>query len=279
MYGNADGLYPLRPMATEAAPAGDYRKYVGPPDNYDLMGGLQFALLLALGLREQHRLADVGCGSLRAGRLFIPYLAAGNYYGVEPNRWLVDAGIAKELGPSAVELKAPHFAWNDDFDLSGFGTQFDFVLAQSIFSHTFADLTAQAFRNLRSSLAPGGLVVATYYVRRRYAPGHTRTPDSGHGFLHPGVVGYRWPQIEGLLDDAGLAGHRVNWRHPRQEWFVAARKGDEAVLRDAVVESCRSLRALPRSRRARDDVNITLAEWRKRWRGQWARMSKGLGRS
>ncbi len=265
-------------VASEASPPGDYRKYVGPPDDYDLMAGLQLSLLLALGMREHHRLADVGCGSLRAGRLLIPYLAPGNYYGVEPNRWLVEEGIAKELGPSAVELKRPNFAYNDDFDLSGFGTEFDYVLAQSIFSHTFADLTAQAFGAIRAALAPEGMLVATYFVRRRYAPGHTRRPDSGNGFLHPGVVGYRWPQIAALLDGAGLAGERVDWLHPRQEWFVAVRRGQERRLHAAVRGAGHALEALPRSRRIRNDFDLTLKQWRRRWRSRRAGPSRALGR-
>src|SRR5436190_1187735 len=38
----------------DSAPPGDYRKYVGPPDDYDLMAGLQLSLLptpLAAGKR------------------------------------------------------------------------------------------------------------------------------------------------------------------------------------------------------------------------------------
>lgn len=62
-----------------------YREYVGPETEYDLIGAMQFRLLSTLGLRENHKLLDFGCGSLRAGRLFIPYLNPGNYTGVEPN--------------------------------------------------------------------------------------------------------------------------------------------------------------------------------------------------
>ena len=40
-------------LAARLAPGDDhYRAYVGPPDEYDLMGGTQFALLLELGLRR-----------------------------------------------------------------------------------------------------------------------------------------------------------------------------------------------------------------------------------
>lgn len=68
-----------------------YRAWVGPPEEYDLIGALQTSLLLAAGLEEKHRLCDVGCGSLRAGRMLIPYLRTGNYFGVEPEQWLVKA--------------------------------------------------------------------------------------------------------------------------------------------------------------------------------------------
>lgn len=55
-------------------PAGDqhYRAYVGPPQNYDLISAMSFGLLTALGLRQHHSLLDIGCGSLRNGRLLIP---------------------------------------------------------------------------------------------------------------------------------------------------------------------------------------------------------------
>ena len=67
-------------------PAGNlhYRAYVGPPEKYDLLGALQFQVLTNLGLREYHKLLEVGCGSLRVGRLLVPYLIDGNYYAIEP---------------------------------------------------------------------------------------------------------------------------------------------------------------------------------------------------
>lgn len=68
--------------------AGDrhYRAFVGPLDRYDLLGAGQMALLYLLGLREHHRVLDFGCGSLRLGRLLIPYLRPGRYFGIEPER-------------------------------------------------------------------------------------------------------------------------------------------------------------------------------------------------
>ena len=63
--------------------AGDehYRAYVGPPADYDLVSAMVFNLLTSMGLRQHHRVLDIGCGSLRVGRLLIPYLNPKNYFG------------------------------------------------------------------------------------------------------------------------------------------------------------------------------------------------------
>src|ERR1017187_6689363 len=67
-----------------AAGAHHYRAYVGLPERYDTLAVLQFKVLTDLGLREHHTVLDVGCGSLRLGRLLLPYLLPDRYVGVEP---------------------------------------------------------------------------------------------------------------------------------------------------------------------------------------------------
>src|SRR4026208_1796303 len=79
-----------------------YRAYVGPPADYDLIAAMTFNLLTTLGLRQHDALLDVGCGSLRVGRLLIPYLNKKKYFGFEPNDWLVQDGIKNEIGESLV---------------------------------------------------------------------------------------------------------------------------------------------------------------------------------
>jgi len=95
-----------------------YRSAVGPPDKYDIIGALQFCVLVNLGLREYHKLLDIGCGSLRGGRLFVPYLSKGHYFGLEPDSLLVRDGIKNELGGSILIVKAPQFVYSEMFDLS-----------------------------------------------------------------------------------------------------------------------------------------------------------------
>lgn len=44
-----------------------YKSYVGPAQNFELMGTVQFDHLKYWGLAEHHYLLDIGCGSLREG--------------------------------------------------------------------------------------------------------------------------------------------------------------------------------------------------------------------
>ncbi len=205
-------------------------------NGYDFMGGLQFSLLFALGLREQHRLCDVGCGSLRAGRLLIPYLAAGNYFGIEPRREVVEEGIEHEVGADLIAQRRPQFDYGDDFGLARFDTKFDYVLAQSVFSHTFRDLTTTGLDAISHALTPEGLFVGTLYEEFPILlpRGTNRRPDEGSGFLQQGAVVFTWREWTALLQQAGLVGCRIRWYHNRQTWFVAAPEGREAELKRVV---------------------------------------------
>src|SRR5574338_1489702 len=110
-----------------------YRAYVGPPEDYDLVAAMAFNLLTTLGLRQHHSVLDIGCGSLRIARLLIPYLNRGKYFGFEPNEWLVDEGIRRELGESLVQIKRPTFFFSDSPGaIDQANVAFDFALAQSI---------------------------------------------------------------------------------------------------------------------------------------------------
>lgn len=193
-----------------------YRAFVGPPDQYDVMGATQFALLCALGLREGHRVLDIGCGSLRGGRLLITYLAPGGYTGLEPNRWLVEEGIETQLGQDALALKEPTFLYNDTFDVSELDP-FDFVIAQSIATHTGPQMTRALFSSVSRALAPGGLAAITFAQWQRDAV--------TEGWVYPGCVGYRQRTIAGWLRDAGLHGTPLPWFHPRLRWWVIAHEG------------------------------------------------------
>ncbi|ADE16693.1 Methyltransferase type 12 [Nitrosococcus halophilus Nc 4] len=205
------------PPSPELKPGDEnYRAYVGRVEHYDLISALQFSLLGLLGLRESHYLLDVGCGSLRGGRLFIPYLQPSRYFGIEPNRWLVEEGINQEIGRDLVALKRPQFAYNDDFDLGVFHTDFDFILAQSIFSHTGPPLLRQCLRSAGRVLKQDGLLVATFVEREEDL-------IVGDEWVYPGLNHFSWSTIVAACSEAGLCCRKLDWPHTLQTWFVAAK--------------------------------------------------------
>jgi len=148
-----------------------YRAYVGPPEDYDLIAAMTFNLLTTLGLRQHHSLLDVGCGSLRIGRLLIPYLNRGKYFGVEPNEWLVEEGIKRELGQALLAIKRPTFFFSDSPQtIAQAKIPFDFALAQSIFSHCGLDLIKNWLSAISNSLAEDGVLIATFLAGEEDSP-------------------------------------------------------------------------------------------------------------
>jgi cyclopropane fatty-acyl-phospholipid synthase-like methyltransferase len=195
-----------------------YRAYVGPPEDYDLIAAMTFNLLTTLGLRQHHSLLDIGCGSLRIGRLLIPYLNRGKYFGVEPNEWLVDEGIRRELGETLVQIKRPTFFFSSSPDtISQAKVAFDFALAQSIFSHCGLDLIQAWLSAISGSLARDGALVATFLTGEEDS---TQT-----GWIYPDCVNYRPATLECAAKDANLRFEILDWKHPRQTWALFAAPG------------------------------------------------------
>jgi len=195
-----------------------YRAYVGPPEDYDLVAAMAFNLLTTLGLRQHHSLLDIGCGSLRIGRLLIPYLNRAKYFGVEPNEWLVDEGIRRELGETLVQIKRPTFFFSDSPDtISQAKIFFDFALAQSIFSHCGLDLIQAWLSAISGSLARDGALVATFLIG---------DDDSARtGWIYPECVNYRPATLERAAAEVNLRFEILDWKHPRQTWALFAAPG------------------------------------------------------
>lgn len=213
-----------------------YRTFVGPPDRFDFMSATQFALLFQCGLREHHTVLDFGAGSLRAGRLLIPYLRPRCYYAIEPNTWLLEDGIFRELGQDAVNLKQPSFSSDDGFDCTVFGRKFDFIMAQSIVTHCGPSLFRKLMGSIALALENDGLAMFSY--------SNSPTP-SEHPFpeewVYPQCLTYSEDQVQRFLLDAGLVGIPIPWFHPGAKWFLAAMSpqrlptGPEASLLNGVV--------------------------------------------
>lgn len=136
----------------------DHRAAVG--GMWDVIGRLQFDFMKEQGLTPQHRLLDIGCGSLRAGRFFIEYLDPGGYLGLDVDEALVREGLRLEVNPKLVDAKKPRFSFNFDFEFA-FDDKPDFVLAQSVFTHLTPVQMRICLTNLRR-FAPGCIFYLTF---------------------------------------------------------------------------------------------------------------------
>jgi SAM-dependent methyltransferase len=195
--------------------AAHYRAYVGPPEDYDLVAAMTFNLLTTLGLRQHHVLVDIGCGSLRIGRLLIPYLNTGNYVGIEPNPWLIDEGISRETGRDQIQIKHPRF-YNASSPASLPPNEtFDFALAQSIFSHCGPDLIQGWLQGISLHLKETGVLVATFLIGN--------DDCEKEGWFYPACVHYRVETMVTFASSAELKFVLLDWKHPRQSWALFAK--------------------------------------------------------
>lgn len=187
-----------------------YRAYVGPSEDYDLIAAMVFNLLTNLGLRQHHKLFDIGCGSLRLGRVLIPYLNQKGYLGVEPNKWLVEEGIKREVGESLINIKKPAFVFDSTLCNSNITEKADYIVAQSIFSHCGKDLLANWLDEMFLNSKEDSLCIVTFIEGEQNY--------EGNGWIYPGCVSYSEEYFKSVCEAKGFRYVRLNWFHPRQQW-------------------------------------------------------------
>jgi len=202
-----------------------FRAYVGPPQKYDIVAANQFNLLTSLGLREYHSLLDIGCGSLRGGRLFIPYLLPEMYFGIEPEQWLIEEGIKNNLGKDILKIKKPKFTNDGNFTLSGFNQNFDFILAQSIFSHATQNQIKRCLSEAKKVMTPTSRFVATFVKGEKN--------NEADKWLYPGCGEYTLDFMISLISEQGLTCKPLKWKHPNgQTWMLISSKENQDEIPD-----------------------------------------------
>lgn len=199
---------------------GSYRVTVG--GLWDEVGTLQFEYLVAQGLKAEHRLLDIGCGSLRGGVRFVEYLDVGNYYGLDIDAQLLTAG-RRELAKAGLLDREPHLIVDDAFRFDRFDASFDYALAVSVFTHLPFNVIMRCLTEVERVLAPGGRFYATFYAnhgpRLNVAPykeqaAGTTTVDADPFYYDPDLL--RWAVAESTLDFSLIG----DWKHPRNQQLV-----------------------------------------------------------
>lgn len=140
-----------------------HRTYVvGAGGRWEEDGLAQLTFLKRHGLRPEHKVIDIGCGSLRAGRHLVDYLDPKSYYGVDANHSAMQAGYERELTDAQRErMPVSNLRANDRFNVD-FGVQFDMALAQSVFTHVSLNHMRLCLYRLAKVMKPGGVFFASY---------------------------------------------------------------------------------------------------------------------
>jgi SAM-dependent methyltransferase len=125
-------------------------------------GQTQFDYLLGHGLNPGMKVLEIGCGNLRAGRLLIDYLEAGNYYGIDisPDILLAALDTIIQYG---LESKLPRLTLVQDLKFDFLPPEtFDVVHAHSVFSHSPIEVIDECLRHVGRIMAPGAFFDFTF---------------------------------------------------------------------------------------------------------------------
>jgi SAM-dependent methyltransferase len=200
----------------------EHRKFVG--GLWETMGKFQLDYLVEQGLDPAHRFLDVGCGSLRAGNQLVDYLAPGNYYGIDINESLIDAGYTRELtDEQRAKLPRANLRSTDRFD-ADFGVEFDMAIAQSVFTHVSLNDIRLCLYRVAPQMKVGGRFFASFFKAPKDFPldgilhSDTKLRDK---FTEKNVFWY-WPQDLKWASSFSAWEFRFigKWGHPRRQKLV-----------------------------------------------------------
>ncbi|MBA2730500.1 MAG: class I SAM-dependent methyltransferase [Euzebyaceae bacterium] len=135
----------------------------GPRQAWRVKRDYQISFLRDAGLQPQHRLLDLGCGTLRGGIPIINVLDDGHYWGVNAREQALTAARA-ELVDAGLEHKRPRLIHGSDFDLLHLGVKFDVIWAFSVLPHLDDAVLGGALRCVKEHLANDGRFFATVHL-------------------------------------------------------------------------------------------------------------------
>lgn len=195
---------------------------------WDEIGELQFEFLLNRGLKPEHKFLDIGCGSLRGGVHFIRYLNNGNYFGIDKDRWLLDRGRQIELSRYGLENKDAHLVEMDNFDFSSLDTEFDYALAQSVFTHLPWNDIVRCIMNVEKVLGMGGEFYATFFENPKgkfnIDPIHHQ-PGGITTYFDKDPYHYDFGSFVDICKKTALEVEYIGeWNHPRDQKVMIFRK-------------------------------------------------------
>lgn len=189
-----------------------HREYVG--GRWDEIGKLQFEFLRDQGLKPEHVLLDVACGSLRAGVHLIPYLEPNHYWGFEKEQDLVTAGLSRELPAHVRETRNPRFLMNAEFNVAAMDRPADFIWIHSLFTHLPLDVIQRCLTRLKVAAHPETKCYATFFETTTQRENLQQSHDHETFF-------YTRDELTACASRAGWTLKYIGeWGHPRGQKMV-----------------------------------------------------------
>ena len=189
------------------------REYVG--GDFDNIGQWQFdEICQTPEFHNDIQFLDLACGCLRLGKLMIPYLNENRYTGIDANNELINIGLDFEITETVQKFKRPLLICNDKFEFDNIGP-FEYVWANSLFSHLTIQDIKTCFKNLLPVMEPKGVFYFTYFE------GLQQNPSQSHSRKD-----FRYQE-----SDIVMAGLSTGWKikrhqpvnnHPRNQKIMKA---------------------------------------------------------
>jgi SAM-dependent methyltransferase len=212
-------LYAARPYLDAYTEHTNQRVAVDPKEAvgglWDELGDLQLHYLVINGLRAEHSLFDLGCGTLRGGRRFIRYLAPGRYTGFDLSANALQAGHDL-IEAENLTAKQPRLVLNAARDLrfAPFaGECFDFLLAHAVFTQLMPEHIEECFAHIGGIMHAHSVFFFSFLHLAEYK--RVTFKDFGYPFGFFATLAARNGFAIALRND---------YYHPRRQAMVEVRK-------------------------------------------------------
>jgi len=154
---------------------------VGPANLWKMKREFQERFLKEKGLRPQHRLLDVGCGTLRGGLPLIDYLDNGHYTGIDVRKQAIEEGKI-EVKKAGLESKNPALIQFSSFEEIRTTDEFDFVWAFAVLFHLEDDIFRDCIAFVGKRLNSEGRFFANVNLGQRPQGKWREFPVVSHDF-------------------------------------------------------------------------------------------------